>query len=241
MIGTIATRLDDIASGVATEAAQLTQGLRAIGEHSRDITRLAADLELTARAIDEGLKSQLAAVAEARREFADNRPALDALTSSADVIASMSGRIREIASQSRLLSLNARIEAARSATGTGFGVVAEAMGQLASQTRTTTNDIDDEATHIERSVVTAGRIIQTGTNLADHQHVVIGEVATTTVRQRLAAEELRRLTAETVDRVDNAAMGIGRVASAASIVGLLARQMKTLAQDARPSSATNGV
>lgn len=221
----IATRLDEIAGTVAAESLELTAGLRTIGDHARQITAIASDLEEAAQQVDEGLNEQLRLVTAERARLADNRPALDALAASADIIETMSARIRDIAARSRMLSLNARIEAARTDAGNGFVAVAAAMGDLSAQTRTTTDDIDGEAHQIGRNVAVASGIIQLGMEIADRQHTMIHAVAATSEQQRGTAGALRRLTAETVERVDDAAITIGRVSSAASIVGLLARQL----------------
>jgi len=236
-VGAIAARLDDIATSVADEAAQLTATMRAVACQAQDVASLVAELENAARQIDAGMQDQVRLINAAREELADNQPALAALTSSADIIGSMSTRIREIAAQSRILSLNARIEAIRSKEGQAFAAVAEAMGDLATQTRSTTDDITGEAAQIEENVAAASTIIQAGTALVDRQHGMIERIATSTAEQRRAAVDLRRLTTETVELVEDAALGIGRVASAASIVGLLGRQMGKLARAAAPSAA----
>lgn len=235
-VGAIAARLDDIATSVADEATQLTATMRTVAAQANDVAVLVAELEDAAQQIDAAMQEQLRFINAAREELAGNESALAALGASAAVIASLSARIGEIAAQSRILSLNARIEAMRSKEGQAFAAVAEAMGDLATQTRSATDDMTGAAAEIDGNVAAAGTIIQAGTALADHQHGMIRQIATSTAEQRRAAVDLRRLTAETVERVDDAALGIGRVASAASIVGLLGRQMGKLARAATPNA-----
>lgn len=237
-VGAIAVRLDDIATSVAEEAIQLTATMRAVAAQTNDVAVLVAELEDAAQQIDAGIQEQVRFIDAAREELAGNESALAALGASAAVIASLSSRIRDIAAQSRILSLNARIEATRSKEGQAFAAVAAAMGDLATQTRGTTDDITNAAAEIDGNVAAASTIIQAGTGLADHQHGMIRQMATATAEQRRAAVDLRRLATETVERVEDAALGIGRVASAASIVGLLGRQMGKLARAATPDGDT---
>jgi methyl-accepting chemotaxis protein len=237
-VGAIAARLEDIATNVAQEASQLTTLMRSVAEHAQDVATLVAELEEVARRIDAGMREQVRFIDAVREEFSENEPAMAALASSSGIIASMSVRIREIADRSRMLSLNARIEAARNNDGRAFASVAEAMGDLAAQTRSTTSDIHDEAGQIEGNVAAAGKIIRAGTALADHQHGMIAQMAASTSEQRRVTLDLRRLTQETVEQVSDAASGIGRVASAASVAGLLSRQIGKIATAARAGAPT---
>ncbi|KEQ51692.1 methyl-accepting chemotaxis protein [Sphingobium chlorophenolicum] len=60
-----------------------------------------------------------------------------------DAIGQLTGMIRAVANQTKLLALNASIEAARSGDdGRGFGVVASEMRALALQAEQGANDID---------------------------------------------------------------------------------------------------
>lgn len=232
-VGAIAARLEDIATNVAQEASQLTTLMRGVAEQAQDVAALVADLEEAARRIDAGMQEQVRFIAAVREEFSVNEPAMTALAASSEIITSMSGRIRDIADRSRMLSLNARIEAARNNDGRAFAAVAAATGDLATQTRHTTNDIHAEAGQIEDHVAAAGKIIRAGTALADHQHGMIAQMAAATGEQQRVTLNLRRLTHETVDRVNDAALGIGRVASAAAVAGLLSRQIGKTAATAR--------
>ncbi|TCL70103.1 methyl-accepting chemotaxis protein [Hydrogenispora ethanolica] len=85
-------------------------------------------------------------------------------------IAKMAASVRDIAEQTNLLSLNAAIEAARAGEhGRGFGVVAEAIGQLAMQTKTASTEvgklvhrIQAAFTELSGMIETENRVIQEG-------------------------------------------------------------------------------
>jgi hypothetical protein len=70
-----------------------------------------------------------------------------------DGVASVAGMISTIASQSRLLALNASIEAARAGeAGRGFAVVAHEVKQMATRTAEATRHIDSELDSIRQTV-----------------------------------------------------------------------------------------
>lgn len=231
----VADRLADIASSVANEASELTRTVRTIGEHARDIAALAAEMDAASAAIEASMQSQLKLLTRAQTLIAGNAPVMAALAGSAETIGAMCLQVRQIADRSRLLGLNARIEAARTSGGGAFAAVAGAMTELAAQTRDATHDIGRRAEGIADNVAAAHQVIAGGVQLVEIEERMITEIAATTGRQRSTASHVAGLTADAVERIDDAAAGIGRVASAASIMGLLARSLTRL--DARQNAA----
>ena len=221
----IATRLVDIASTVSAEAMQLTQTIREVGDHARDIAALALQLDDAARLIEENTQGQFKLLQRAQDHVGNNEAVMKALAGSAAMIAAISAQISDIAAQSRILGLNARIEAARTGGGQGFAAVAAAMSDLASRTRVATMDISQRADGILGNVGAARQMIEGGVQFLQIEHRMISAVAETAQLQRSTSSSMAQLTGETVERMDEAATGIGRVASAVSIVGLLARQL----------------
>ena len=86
--------------------------------------------------------------------------------------------IRDIAKQTRLLGLNASIEAARAGTaGAGFAVVSEEIGKLADSSRETVDKIQEFTNQIGESVnetVTKG---EATSNIVSQQTTAIAGVA----------------------------------------------------------------
>ncbi len=77
----------------------------------------------------------------------------DGLSQKSVSIDGISKTISEIAGQTSLLALNASIEAARAGeAGRGFAVVAEEIGNLAAQTASATNDINQIITEIQNEI-----------------------------------------------------------------------------------------
>ena len=227
----IADRLADIATIVADEADALTGTMRAVGDHARDIAALAAELGEAAHRIEANVQAQTRLLERARTSATDNAPMMAALAGSVRTVAQISTLISDIAGRSRQLGLNARIEAARTGdAGNGFAAVARAMTDLAVQTREATHDIGARTDAISGHVEAACAMIEHGMEIVRLEEQMIGGIADTTERQRSTAEHVVTLTSETVTRMDDAAASIGRVASAASVVRLLARQITRVAE-----------
>ena len=222
----IAARLGDIATTVGREAEEATTLVRAAADQARATALIAAEFEDIAALVRSSVHEHAALLAEARTAAAGGLPVIEALTIAGERISTMSTLIDTVAKRSRMLALNARIEGARAgAAGRGFEVVATKMSSLAGQTRDATGDIDQRATAIGQHVGAAQGVFEASVLMIDRQEAMIGRIVAATDRQREAAGAVADLTNTTVEEVEHAATIIGRVASAAAAVGLLARQL----------------
>lgn len=91
--------------------------------------------------------------------------AIQGLKENSESISSIIDVINNISDETNILSLNARIEAARSrGDGQGFKVIAEEVGNLAQQSKSATQDIQDRLNilkeKIARTVDAAGQVAQ---------------------------------------------------------------------------------
>lgn len=229
-LGAIAARLTDIAGCIASEAEAATAVVRGTTEQARRIAELAAMLAETASAIEEGARRQFEALAHARATLAINKPVIDALTRSAEGVALISANVSVIAHESRLLSLNARIEAARAGdAGRAFAVVAAEMSALTGRTKDATDDIGARAAAISRDVGAADKVVTAHEALAAEQDELLFASLNQAQRQHEAAAELATITADTADTADRTAVAIGRVGANAVAAKMLARQIAKLA------------
>lgn len=230
-LGNIADRLIDIAGCVASEAEAATASVRGMSDQAERVASLAACLEGAAGVMAGAVKQQAEALAMARELLTANKPVVDTLDQSIGRVASISAAIATIAQESRILSLNARIEAARAESGSSaFTVVATEMSVLATRTKAATDDIEASALAIAHDIGAAGDMVAAYEMLVSEQDELLARSLDHAAKQSDAAQELATITAEAVGTIDQAASAIGRVGAHAVAVKVLARQLCRLSR-----------
>ncbi|MBW6522519.1 hypothetical protein KZ810_03330 [Sphingomonas sp. RHCKR47] len=230
----IAARLIDVAGCVASEAEAASILVRGMTDHASRVASLAFGLEAAASTMEAAVRRQADALAIARAELAANKPVIDALEQSIAGVSSISAAIAEVAQESRILSLNARIEAARAGVdGAAFGVVAAEMSGLAIRTKTAADDIVVRSSRITTDLDATNGTVASYSIMLVEQNGVLEATLNDAMRQRSTAAELAMITTETEDTVDQAATAIGRVGANAVAVKVLARQISKLSRSAR--------
>lgn len=178
-----------------TEEGTAATSLGAAGARQSVETASAAAEELSAsiREIDRQLSRS--------RMVADE--AIDATKGAGDTIAELAantGRIENvtrliggIASHTRLLALNANIEAARAgAAGLGFTVVANEIKALADQTTRATDDIAAELEAMQDSALRSVEAVRRVDDIIATVHAVTLQIATAVEQQTAATQEIAR-------------------------------------------------
>ncbi|NJC35082.1 methyl-accepting chemotaxis protein [Sphingomonas jejuensis] len=227
----IAARLTDVADAVATEAEAAVQLVRMMTTQAHDVAELSAGLVTAADEIESNVRQQGEALGAAATALSTNRPALDALAGSVENVSAIAAAIGRIARESRILSLNARIEASRGGdAGRGFSAVAMEMSTMSDRTRLATDDIAERASVIARNVDAASAIMSSHDAIVSSQNDIVESALESAARQREAAATLASITADTAATIDRAAAAVGRVGANAVAVRLLARQIGRLAR-----------
>lgn len=102
--------------------------------------------------------------------------------------------IKEIADETRLLGLNAAIEAAKAGeAGLGFGVVAQEIRKLSNDSKQTVNKIKDFTLSIKESVSKTVKMGDTTTNATQMQASAIEEVSASLEEIAILTDTLRDL------------------------------------------------
>lgn len=214
-----ALQADDAAAG----AVQASQAVRGVAESMAALTRSIVDVSVSA-------EHQGAMTLAARNNADATDTAVRALADRARDIGNFIEEIRQIASQTRLLALNASIEAARAGEGgKGFAVVASEIKTLAARATGTTGKIEALIAYVQDGVSVA-------VNNLDEANVAVGEVAhaATTIRtsveaQRAAAVEMGQNASRAASGADVIERRIEGVAVAINAVGSLSSQVREAA------------
>ncbi|MGD9810618.1 MAG: methyl-accepting chemotaxis protein [Sphingobium sp.] len=206
-ISGINARARDKAQRVLDLATSTTDSVEAVAQATGALNQAAADI---ASEVDVQV-----AIGKAAREAGENGlVSLGALAHQTDNIGEIIRLIQDLASQTGLLSLNATIEAARAGeAGRGFVVVANEVKQLAAQTHSAVQRIDEiivgtrekmgEADVAMRSVAeTIGKISARGGHISDAvtgQRQTTWDISEAAARTASASQQVR-MTAEEVAR-----------------------------------------
>ena len=146
--------VEDVAEGATTQAQQTSEGSVQVGKLSDLIEVVEENMKRLFEATGsvETIEKQgvdvLDVLVEKTSANNDNsrqvHKVMEETSKQADRIKNASDQIRGITSQTNLLALNASIEAARAGeAGKGFAVVATEIGNLAQETNTLTNQIEE--------------------------------------------------------------------------------------------------
>lgn len=199
----------------AREQAREAQGLSAQGTQ---IAGLSQETNETVNAAAQVFREQLDGLQTTEVKLADLKQRVDQVTQqmrtfSEEVVAQLSNRaravedtthvIKDIASQTHLLALNARVEAARAGdAGRSFAVVASEVGELADRVNAATGDISEHTGKILNLVSdseTQSREIYTNLAASDE---LVGDFST---QFKGLMSELGAVRTQLDDAVDNVA------------------------------------
>lgn len=225
-LGGMAARLIDIAGCVAQEAELATAAVRGMIDQASRVAALAAHLEAAAGVMEELVRQQVGTLAEARAALSANTPVIAALDESIVSIAAITDVMATVARESHILSLNARIEAARvDARNSAFGSVAAEMSTLAARSKIATGQISAQSSHIATSIRAATEVANGYQALVAEQQTVLARASDHAADKRATSREMVAITTEIVGIADHAAAAIGRVGATAVAVKVLARQL----------------
>jgi methyl-accepting chemotaxis protein len=133
---------------------QASQRINKATEEMSHQAKALGDSESRRRSLAQKLNEMIVTLAEAARDAAHQAteadPVMQDLTTMSHRVGSVVKAISQIANQTRLLALNASIEAARAGNfGKGFGVVAAEVKQLARETAQATEEISSEIARVQ--------------------------------------------------------------------------------------------
>jgi methyl-accepting chemotaxis protein len=212
-IASVAGQLNESSASVHTAANETRSISRAVEERAQEGVQTAGAASAT-----------ISVLAGAARDLAQRMGELRVAT---DTVAEIATAVSSISDQTKLLALNASIEAARAGVhGAGFAVVAEEVGKLATESASSLSRIEDlvrqmtaraataqEAAHeVERSSADGERLMhETMGALRDIEsklrrtHELAENVVTASARQAELAQDLNNAASKIVQAARSAA------------------------------------
>ena len=185
----VADDLDAMTVEVTREAAAMTVGTDQLMTSIQTVSRSAAEATTSTRAV-------VAAATEATRSFAE-------LNESSARISEVTDLISSIAEQTKLLALNASIEATRAgAAGTGFAVVASEVKQLAQRTGNATGRINEMITAIQADSAAARQAIEAIAADIERVDAEQAQIAEAVEQEACSAREIAVVVGEVAASVD---------------------------------------
>lgn len=145
-----------------------------------------------------GISSAIQELAASASQIHENQLKLNSeikeVTLSSDKINNVSAFIKEIAEETKMLGLNAAIEAARAGqSGSGFGVVANEIRKLSDQAKSTVPQINELTKNIKTNVDTSSSMSQNSLSSSQEQAAATEEITANIEELNSLAENLNEI------------------------------------------------
>ncbi|WP_235970970.1 methyl-accepting chemotaxis protein [Azohydromonas caseinilytica] len=192
------------ASNVGRDAAEVRGAMEdtqkivhAQGQAMQQLAAQLVEVQTAQGSIADATLETLQAVARAREALQSVSREVQGIVETLHQVADAAGEITQIALQTRLVAFNASVEAKRAGeAGRGFGVVADAVKDLAGKVETTSKAIMTTVTQLDDRIDNFSRDLRfddkAGTRSRSAVHVAFASVEQDVERISLAAEQSRR-------------------------------------------------
>jgi methyl-accepting chemotaxis protein len=190
----IAQASEDLAHRTQSNAANLEETSAAIAQMEERLRTTASAAGGTVRRADDAL----AVVGSGRAIAADAVEAMDRVSESAKSIDSVIGGLDKIAFQTRVLAMNAAVEAGRAGdAGRGFAVVADLVSSLAMRAEEEARRASDQLSVTQNSIATAVEAVQKVDGAlagissdVGEVHILLGQIAVDNEAQSSAVSQI---------------------------------------------------
>ncbi len=199
----LASELTDQSQNTVQQSGGALDVSREAASNTQNVATAVEELSSSIAEINRQATEASDVTGRAQKEAEESQRNIGSLEKASSEIGSIIDLINDIAHRTKLLSLNATIEAERAGElGKGFAVVANEVKSLADQTANATGQIGDLTTAIQQEVQKAAHSIST---VGDVIHQV-NDIQSTITQ---SVDEQRRATSEISENVQRIAEGAG--------------------------------
>ncbi|MFV3129009.1 protoglobin domain-containing protein [Niveispirillum sp. KHB5.9] len=222
-LGTIADDLHDAASAMAEAAAHALADVQAVATATEQ-------LESASQAIAEQVAQSATVTDTVAKQAGDAARIVAGLSQATGRISDVAKLVQAIAAQTKLLALNANIEAARAGdAGRGFAVVAGEVKSLARQTEDAIGTVNVQAGDIRQATDATGRSVDGMVRDIRHVENISGQVRDATDQQRHATAEISRGALSAAEQARCLAERAGGMLDHARMTGDTAAEVREMA------------
>ncbi len=190
-------KVDYESQTIAAAAEEMVATVQSISSFGSNISKQAQNAETAVNVGSAASSKAVQTMNHITESVQDTVKKVNILAEFSQRIGKISGDIKKIADQTNLLALNATIEAARAGeAGKGFAVVAGEVKSLASQTKTSTDEINTIITELQSEVKTVLKSMQDSAAAVEEGQAAINEVG---VQMEEIHQRINEVTHNTAD------------------------------------------
>jgi methyl-accepting chemotaxis protein len=191
-----------------------------------NLNTISGELAQSIRVIGGAVRESVATVKNATNQAGEARGCVEAMASLSTAVSSAVELIDGIARQTRMLSINASIEAARAGqAGLGFAVVADEVRALSSQTAAATEAIGGKIAEMNAMVTRSVDSLNQLAGIVETVDASNGEIAEAILGQEKLAEQVSGSAGNMQEAILNLSKEIREAAQLASNTGMLSEMV----------------
>ncbi len=198
---------NEAAQGVSSSLEEMSSSANAMSTSVEAITISISEMSSSINEVAKNCHQELQIANDADRQAQDALSAMNELGTKAKNIGKIVELIGNIADQTKLLALNAEIEAASAGdAGKGFSVVAVEVKELAKQTAQATESINQNILEMQEKTLSSVKVIEVIASIINQINSISQTIVSAVEEQSATANEI----ANNVNQTNSAASGIAK-------------------------------
>ncbi|MGH1413053.1 MAG: ammonium transporter [Pelagimonas sp.] len=199
-----ADQASQVVTQVRMQADNLAEKSSTLASQMADLTLTVRNMSLTIKEISSDAQGAKTATQTALKTSTESLEKIGTLAETTEAVEEVLTQIREIADKTILLSLNARVEAARSGSaGRGFAIVAQEVAELSHRTQTAAGTITERIAHMKAGSLDALEGMRTVGSVLRDLSQDMSRVSDATTQQDAAIEQLESVAETGSQLADN--------------------------------------